>query len=97
METEPKETPVYMEASSPGWALYYKRAKQTRRLGKGQYARLQLETKRRRRQANLMILVSTVALAAVIAAFYALLGGSTPPSSREGSATPTRATLARSG
>jgi hypothetical protein len=84
MEPEPTETPTYMPASSPSWAGYYRRAKETRRLGKGQYAHLQRETKQRRRHANLMILVSTVALAAVVAACYALLGASASPSPEGG-------------
>jgi hypothetical protein len=74
METEQTENPAYLPATAPEWAAYYKRARESRRLGKGQHARIQLETKRRRRRANLMILASTAALLAVIAAFCALLG-----------------------
>ena len=73
METEPTKNP-YLPASSPAWAEYYKKAKATRRLGKGQHGRIQTESKRRRRRANLMILASTAALLVVIAAFCALLG-----------------------
>jgi hypothetical protein len=79
METEPTENSPYLPATSPHWAQYYKRAKQLRRLGKGQHASIQRDTKRRRRQANLMLLVSTAALALVVAAFYALLGTAKPP------------------
>jgi hypothetical protein len=75
METEPAEDSRYLPATSPSWAQYYKRARETRRLGKGQHTSIQRATKRRRRQANVMILVSTAALLAVIAAFCALLGG----------------------
>jgi len=74
-ETEPAEDSPYLPATSPSWAQYYKRAKETRRLGRGQHTRIQRETKRRRRHANAMILLSTAALIAVIAAFCALLGG----------------------
>ena len=74
METERTENSPYLPATSPAWAQYYKKARATRRLGKGQHSRIQKETKRRRRHANLMILFSTVALLAVIAAFCALLG-----------------------
>jgi hypothetical protein len=79
METDPNETPPYLPATSPDWAKYYRRIKNTRRLGKGQHARIQADTKRRRRHANVMVLVSTVALVAVIAAFCALLGRSQAP------------------
>ena len=74
METEQDETSAYLPATSPHWVKYYRRAKETRRLGKGQHARIQADTKRRRRHENVMVLVSTVALIAVIAAFCALLG-----------------------
>ena len=74
METEPAEDSPYLPATSPSWAQYYKRAKETRRLGRGQHTAIQRATKRRRRQANVMILVSTAALLAVIAGFCALLG-----------------------
>jgi hypothetical protein len=74
LETEPPENSAYLPATSPAWAEYYRRAKKTRRLGKGQHARIQSEAKRRRRRANLMILASTAALLAVVAAFCALLG-----------------------
>jgi hypothetical protein len=72
METEPTENPPYLPATSPNWVTYYKRAKNDRRLGKGQHSAIQRETKRRRRRANLVMLVSTVLLAAVVAAFCAL-------------------------
>jgi hypothetical protein len=70
------EIPTYMPATAPEWAGYYKRAKQYRRLGKGQYARIQSESKRRRRQANIMLLVSTALLAGAVAAFCAVFGTS---------------------
>jgi hypothetical protein len=82
METEPTEnepSEPYLPATSPAWAQYYKRAKETRRLGRGQHTRIQRDTKRRRRHANMMILVSTAALVAVIAAFCALLGSARGP------------------
>jgi hypothetical protein len=74
MESEPTDSGPYMPASSPAWAQYYKRAKATRRLGKGQYAFIQRDSKRRRRQANLVLVASTALLVAVIAAFCAILG-----------------------
>ena len=74
MESEPTERSPYMPATSPGWVQYYKRAKETRRLGKGQHARIQRDSKRRRRQANLVLLASTALLVAMIAAFCAILG-----------------------
>jgi hypothetical protein len=74
LETEPTENSGYLPATSPAWVEYYRRARKTRRLGKGEHTRIQLETKRRRRLANLMFIASTAALLAVIAAFCALLG-----------------------
>ncbi len=74
MEPEPKDDSPYLPATSPAWVGYYKRAKETRRLGKGQYAAIQRDTKRRRRQANLVFLASTALLLAVVAAFCAILG-----------------------
>ena len=74
MEPEPTENSTYLPATSPAWADYYKKAKVTRRLGKGEHRRIQSDAKRRRRQANVMLLVSTIALLAVVAAFCALLG-----------------------
>lgn len=88
METDPNETPPYLPATSPDWAKYYRRIKGTRRLGKGQHARIQADTKRRRRHANVMVLVSTVALVAVIAAFCALLGTSKTPEPQGRAAAP---------
>jgi hypothetical protein len=82
MDNEPTELSPYLPATSPEWAIYYRRAKQLRRLGKGQHARIQRETKRRRRQENMILVISTAALVAVIAAFWALLG--TSPSSEPG-------------
>jgi len=93
METEPTETPAYLPATSPDWAQYYKRAKQTRRLGKGQHSRIQTETKRRRRQANLVFLGSIVFLLALVAVFYSLLG----PSAADSNAAPLRPAHARRG
>lgn len=90
METEPAEDSPYLPATSPSWAQYYKRAKETRRLGRGQHKSIQRATKRRRRQANVMILVSTAALLAVIAAFCALLG--TTERAPEGNAPPPTST-----
>ncbi|HEX4404339.1 MAG TPA: hypothetical protein VH560_05900 [Polyangia bacterium] len=98
METEPTGSPAYLPATAPEWAAYYKRAKETRRLGKGQHARIQLETKLRRRRANLMILASTAALIAVIAAFCALLGTRSAAPSPEGdNAAPSRTADVRRG
>jgi hypothetical protein len=91
METEPAKGSPYLPATSPSWAKYYKRARETRRLGKGQHTSIQRATKRRRRQANAMILLSTAALLAVIAAFCALLGTEREP---EGNAAPTLAARA---
>jgi hypothetical protein len=71
MEAEPTEKSPYWPATSPLWAQYYKRARESRRFGKGQHGLIRTELKRRRRQAHLMILASTVALAAVISAFFA--------------------------
>ena len=96
METEPTEIPPYLPATSPVWAQYYKRAKETRRLGKGQHARIQRDTKRRRRHEYVMVLVSTAALLAVIAAFYALLGSAKAPEP-EGDAAPLLSAHARRG
>ena len=96
METEPTEDSPYLPATSPAWVEYYKRARASRRLGKGQYARIQSESKRRRRHANLMLLLSTVALLAVIAGFCALLGTRTDAPDGN-SAAPSRAANARRG
>jgi hypothetical protein len=75
METDQSsEIPPYLPATAPEWALYYKRAKRLRRLGKGQHARIESESKRRRRQANVMLLVSTILLAAAIGVFCAVFG-----------------------
>jgi hypothetical protein len=74
METERSQSAAYLSPTAPEWADYYKRAKQLRRLGKGQHARIQSESKRRRRQANVMLVVSTGLLVAVVGAFFALLG-----------------------
>jgi hypothetical protein len=73
MESEPTESSRYLPATSPGWADYYKKARATRRLGKGQHARIQRESKRRRRRANVIALGSTALLGVVVAIFYALL------------------------
>jgi hypothetical protein len=74
MEPESTENSPYLPATSPAWAKYYKEAKATRRLGKGQHSAIQRDTKRRRRQANMIFVASTAALLAVIAAFCAILG-----------------------
>jgi hypothetical protein len=74
METRHSQAPDYLPPTAPEWAQYYKRAKQSRRLGKGQHARIQSEAKRRRRQANVMLLVSTGMLVACVATFFAVLG-----------------------
>jgi hypothetical protein len=89
MEAEPTQHSA-LPATSPLWAQYYARARELRKLGRGQHVSLKLEIKRRRRQSNLMIAVSMAALVAVVAAFYAILGnprglepegrGATPPS-----------------
>jgi hypothetical protein len=86
MQSEPTEPSPYLPATSPEWVQYYKRAKATRRLGKGQHSYIQRETKRRRRHEYVMVVVSTAVLAAVIAAFCALLGTShpAPPPESEG-------------
>jgi hypothetical protein len=97
LETEPTENSPYLPATSPAWAEYYKKAKATRRLGKGEHSRIQNESKRRRRHANLMILFSTVALLAVIAAFCALLGTRTAPIEGASGAAPSLAANARRG
>jgi hypothetical protein len=97
LETEPTENPPYLPATSPAWAEYYRRAKETRRLGKGQHARIQSDTKRRRRYANLMILASTAALIAVIAAFCALLGTRTAASPEGSNVVPSRTADVRRG
>lgn len=76
MEAERNETPPYLPATSPLWAQYYQRARELRRLGKGQHARIKQELARRRRRANLIIFGSTAALVAMVAIFYALLGPS---------------------
>jgi hypothetical protein len=108
MEPEPTEISPdispdispYMDATSPGWIGYYKRAKATRRLGRGQHAAIQRATKRRRRQANLVFLASTALLLAVVAAFCAILGTDyAKPMNGEGSrlVRPLRAADARRG
>jgi hypothetical protein len=73
MEAEPTEESLHWPATSPRWAQYYARARETRRLGKDHNGRIRTELKRRRRQAQLMLLVSTAVLVAVIAAFIAVL------------------------
>ena len=98
METEPSENSGHLPATSPAWVEYYRRAKETRRLGKGQHERIQLETKRRRRHANLVFIASTAALLAVIAAFCALLGTRSASPAPEGSnAAPSRTADVRRG
>jgi hypothetical protein len=74
MEPEPTDNSPYLPATSPAWVNYYKNAKATRRLGKGQHSAIQRATKRRRRQANLIFVASTALLVAVVAAFCAILG-----------------------
>ena len=72
MEAEPTTAEsAHWPATSPHWAQYYARARETRRLGKGQHGLIRSELKRRRRRTHLMILVSTTALGAVVAAFLA--------------------------
>jgi hypothetical protein len=90
LETKPTENSAYLPATSPAWADYYRKAKETRRRGRGLHTRIQLETKRRRRHANLMLLASTVALVAVIAAFCALLGTRTAAAPEGDNAAPSR-------
>lgn len=86
MESEPtEEISPYLPATSPAWALYYKRAKATRRLGRGQHSAIQRDTKRRRRRANLIFLASTVLLLAVVAAFCSILGTDAMKITGEGS------------
>jgi hypothetical protein len=84
MQPDPTENSPYLPASSPAWAQYYKRAKEARRIGKGQHSSIQRETKRRRRHEYVMVVVSTAALVAVIAAFCALLGTSRQAGDPEG-------------
>jgi hypothetical protein len=96
LDTEPTENSPYLPATSPAWAQYYKRAREMRRLGKGQHLSIRRDIKRRARKANLMILVSTAALVAAIAAFYALLGSARAPEP-EGNAAPLLSAHARRG
>jgi hypothetical protein len=70
------DSSAHLPATSPEWAMYYKRARETRRLGRGQHRRIQRESVRRRRHANVMIVISTAALVAVFGLCYALLGPS---------------------
>jgi hypothetical protein len=74
MEPEQSQNAAYLSPTAPEWADYYQRAKRLRRLGKGQHARIQSESKRRRRHANVMLLVSTALLCGAVAGFCALLG-----------------------
>jgi hypothetical protein len=74
MEADITPNTGHSPATSPLWAQYYRRARELRRLGRGQNARIKLEIKRRRRRANAMIIVSTAALVAVVGIFYAILG-----------------------
>jgi hypothetical protein len=97
LNTEPTESSPYLPATSPAWAEYYKRAKETRRLGRGLHARIQTDSKRRRRHANLMIVISTAALLVVIAAFCALLGTRNAVPEGGSSAAPSRSANARRG
>jgi hypothetical protein len=99
MEPEPTENSPYLPATSPAWANYYKQAKATRRLGKGQHTAIQRATKRRRRQANMIFVASTALLVAVIAAFCAILGTDYAKSMNgpEGSLRPEPLLAARSG
>ena len=90
LETELAENSGYLPATSPAWVDYYRRAKETRRLGRGLHTRIQRDTKRRRRHANLAVIASTVALLAVIAAFCALLGTHTAPAPEGNNAAPSR-------
>jgi hypothetical protein len=76
MEAERTDNSAHLPATSPEWVQYYKRARETRRLGRGQHRRIQRDTERRRRHANVMIVVSTAALVAVFGLCYALLGSS---------------------
>jgi hypothetical protein len=99
MEPEPTESSPYLPATSPAWANYYKQAKATRRLGKGQHSAIQRDTKRRRRQANMVFVASTALLLAVIAAFCAILGTehAKPLGGPEGSLSPKSLRTAASG
>jgi hypothetical protein len=76
MEAEITRNTSHSPATSPLWAQYYQRARELRRLGRGQNARIKLEIKRRRRRANIMIILSTAALVAVVGIFYVILGSS---------------------
>jgi hypothetical protein len=97
LETEPTENAGYLPATSPAWADYYSKAKETRRLGRGLHTRILRETKRRRRHANLVLIASTVALVAVIAAFCALLGTRTASAPESNNARPSRTADIRRG
>jgi hypothetical protein len=77
METEPTEKSPYLPPTAPEWAQYYRRAKELRRFGRGQYHNIRGEIARRRRQANVMIIISTAALVAIFALCYSVLGLST--------------------
>jgi hypothetical protein len=83
MDADVTRNASHSPATSPLWAQYYQRARELRRLGRGQNASIKLEIKRRRRRANLILMASTAALIAVVAAFYAILGRtSSDPESR---------------
>jgi hypothetical protein len=74
MNLEGSDDKAYLSPTAPEWAHYYKRAKALRRLGKGQHARIQTESKRRRRRANILLALSTSVLVAAVTAFCLLLG-----------------------
>ena len=75
MEADITRNASHSPATSPQWADYYQRAKEQRKLGKGQHARIRNEMNRRRRREKLMLLaVSTAMLVAVVGIFYAILG-----------------------
>jgi hypothetical protein len=92
LDTETTRLSARLSPTSPDWAVYYKRAKETRRLGKGQNIRA--ESKRRRRKEYLFILASTAALAAIIAVCLSVLSASGEP---EGNAAPLLPAHARRG
>jgi len=77
MDADITRNASHSPATSPLWAQYYQRARELRRLGRGQNASIKLEIKRRRRRANLILLASTAALIVVVATFYAILGRTT--------------------
>jgi hypothetical protein len=86
-ETTPS---AHSPATSPLWTQYYQRARELRRLGRGQNALFKLEIKRRRRRSTVILLASTAALVVVIALFCVLLNPSRGEPEGHAVATPAR-------